>query len=192
MGARAVAARKTERSILTAMAEIWRERSLDAITLEEVAERAGVSVRTVIRRFGSRDGLIAATMEREGSRIIDERGRARAGDVEGALVILLRHYERDGVAVLRTLSLEDRHEAAGAIVARGRSEHRAWCARVFSPYLPAAGSDAYRVGLDAFVAATDLYLWKLFRLDLGRSPDETRQVFHTLLEGLLLRSPPRT
>jgi AcrR family transcriptional regulator len=192
MGARAEAALRTEQSILSAMAELWREQSLDAITLEDVAARAGVSVRTVMRRFGSRDGLIAATMEQEGSRIISERDRARTGDVEGALAVLLRHYERDGVAVLRTLSLEDRHEAARQIVARGRSEHRAWCARVFSPFLPVRGTDAYRTRLDAFVAATDLYLWKLLRLDLGRTADETRLAFHTLLDGLTLHFSPRT
>jgi hypothetical protein len=129
-------------------------------------------------------------MEREGSRIIDERDQMRTGDVDGALAILLRHYERDGVPVFRTLCLEDRHEAARRIVETGRSTHRVWCARVFSPYLPAPESDTYRIHLDAFVATTDLYLWKLLRMDLGRSPDETRSALRTLLDGLLLHSSP--
>jgi hypothetical protein len=106
--------------------------------------------------------------------------------VEGALGILLAHYERDGDAVLRTLALEERSDAAGAVASAGRAAHRAWCARVFAPYLP----DADAVRLDAFVAATDVYLWKLLRRDLGRSADETRRALRALLDGLASLSTP--
>jgi hypothetical protein len=34
------------------------------------------------------------------------------------------------------------------------------------------------------VAATDLYLWKLIRRDLGRTVEQTRQAISTLLYAL--------
>ena len=185
MAARAEAAARTARDILTATAQLWRERAIDEITLADIAERAGVSVRTVIRRFGSREGVIAACIQADAAGIQAERAEAPAGDVESALEVLLRHYERDGDAVLRTIPLEEKVPEAKAILTAGRAEHRAWCARVFGPRLPPLADDARRVRLDALVAATDLYAWKLLRRDLHRSADETRQVIRTLVDGLL-------
>lgn len=184
MRARAEAAERTARAVLEATAALWRERALNEITLGAIGERAGVSVRTVLRRFGSRDGVIEATIEAESERMTAERDRAIAGDVDGALDHLLRHYERDGDAVLRTLALEETMASARAIAGAGRAAHRSWCARVFAPYLPDRGDAAYEARLDAFVAATDLYLWKLLRRDLGRTAEEAGRVFRSLLAGL--------
>jgi AcrR family transcriptional regulator len=191
MAARAEAAARTAHDILTATAELWRERPVDEITVAAIAERAGVSVRTVLRRFGSRDGVIAACIESDAAGIVSARDQAPAGDVEGALRVLLAHYERDGDAVLRTLALEEKVAEAKAIIEAGRTGHRAWCARVFAPHLPPAADAAYDTRLDAFVAATDLYLWKLLRRDLQRSTEGAMQVIRTLVDGLAaLPHPP--
>jgi AcrR family transcriptional regulator len=184
MSARAQAAERTAHDILAAAAALWRERAMDEITLAAIAERAGVSVRTVIRRFGSREGVIAACIASDAAGIVSARDQAAAGDVDGALRLLLGHYERDGDAVLRTLALEETVAEARAIAAAGREGHRAWCARVFAPFLPPIADGAYAVRLDAFVAATDLYAWKLLRRDLGRTADEAARVIRTLVEGL--------
>lgn len=190
MVARAEAAARTADDILTAVAQLWRERPMDEITLAAIAERAGVAVRTVIRRFGSRNGVIAAAIEADASGIVAERDQAAAGDVAGALAVLLTHYERDGDAVARTLGLEETVAEAKAIADAGRAAHRAWCARVFGPYLPPPADDGYGIRLDALVAATDLYVWKLLRRDLGRSEQATLRVMRTLVDGLLSPPPP--
>lgn len=185
MTVRAEAAAETARRILAAAVVLWREGPMDEITLQAIADRADVSVQTVIRRFGSKEGVIEACIEHDAAGIRTERDRAPVGDVDAALEVLLRHYERDGDAVLRTLVLEERLEAARAAVEVGRREHRAWCIRVFAPYLPAPESDTFDRRLDAFVAATDLYVWKLLRRDLGRTVAETEQTVRALLRGLI-------
>lgn len=191
MKARAEASSRTAQRILAATVELWRERPMDEVTLQAIADRAGVSVQTVIRRFGSREGVVAACIAEDAADVRLERDRSPAGDVEGALEILLGHYERDGDAVLRTLALEERMAAARTIAEAGRTAHRGWCARVFAPYLPAPGADGHDVRLDAFVAATDVYLWKLLRRDLGRSVNETKLALRALLDGLAgLPLPP--
>lgn len=182
--ARAAAARQTGRRVLEAALALWRERPFDDVTLQAIAARAGVSVQTVIRRFGSKEGVIEACIEADIGGFQAERDRAAAGDVEGALDALLAHYERDGDVVFRTLALEERVPAAAALVANGRRVHRAWCARVFAPALPPPQTPEYEARLDAFVAATDLYLWRLLRRDLGRSPEATRAAMLALLRGL--------
>jgi AcrR family transcriptional regulator len=182
--ARADAAEKTRQAIMRAAVSLWRERDWDEVTLGAIADRAGVTVQTVLRRFGSKDGVVDACIAERAAGVHEVRDRARIGDPNSALEALLSHYERDGDAVLRTLSIENRSPAARRIVEHGRAEHRAWCARVFAPHLPASRAKSYCTRLDAFVAATDIYLWKLLRRDLGRTRQETRDALAALLRGL--------
>jgi AcrR family transcriptional regulator len=61
--ARAQAATETARKAIDAFTVSAGERWFDDITLQEVATRAGVTVRSVIRRFGSKEGLVKAMVE---------------------------------------------------------------------------------------------------------------------------------
>ncbi len=182
---RAESAERTVQAAQRAAVALWRERDFDEVTLADVAQRAGVTVQTLIRRFGSKQGLLDRCLEGGSTEVHELRNRARAGDPRGAVRVLMEHYERDGDAVLRTLQVEGRSETASRIVATGRAEHRAWCARVFAPFLPAPKRATYGARLDAFVAATDVYLWKLWRRDLERSEEATLAAWHTLVDALV-------
>src|ERR671912_1789472 len=83
MRARAEAAAETGRRILEATIELHRERFFDQISLENIAERAGVTVRTVIRRFGNKQRLIEAAAEEGTRRVTHQRYQAPIGDIEG-------------------------------------------------------------------------------------------------------------
>src|SRR5579872_5669551 len=58
MSNRAAQAEATRTRIRQAAAALYRARSLDEFTLEEVARRAEVTVQTVLRAFKSKDQLI--------------------------------------------------------------------------------------------------------------------------------------
>lgn len=184
MTARAEAVAQTERDILRATYELWVDRSIHDITLEAVAERAEVSVRTILRKYGSKEGLFEACIEQDAGELLSDRDKAPAGDVEAALDILLKDYEKMGDANIRTLAVEADFEWARKLLQYGRTSHRRWCARVFAPYLPDPSDPAYESSLLAFYAATEVYLWKLLRRDMGKSQEETREVFRRLLEKL--------
>ncbi len=185
MTTRAESVAQTEQNILNATVALWLELPLSQLTLDKVAERAGVTVRTILRKFGSKEELIEACIQRDASGLEQRRNEAPVGNIEEALDLLLAEYEQLGEAVVRTLTLEAELPAAKKILDRGRAYHRAWCARVFAPYLPEQDPRAYELKLAAFIAATEIYLWKLLRRDLGKSAEETRAVFRLLLEGLL-------
>lgn len=176
---------RTRQRILRAAYDLWWEGESEDLTLQQIADRSGVTVQTVIRHFGSKEGLLGAAIEEDAGGIRAERAVATPGDVGQALDILLRHYERDGETVLRTLALEGRIPMAAQIAAAGRSAHRDWCETVFEPFLPPADSDLRTARLDAFVAATDLFVWKLYRQDLGYSLERTRAGVRALLDGLV-------
>jgi AcrR family transcriptional regulator len=185
MVARAESTAATGERILDAAVEVFWERPREQITLDEVAQRAGVSVQTVIRRFGGGEGLFAAAAEREAERVRRQRAQAPVGDAAGAVRVLVDHYESLGDRVVTLLAEEDRVPGLREAADRGRALHREWCARVFAPALAGrAGADRRR-RLAQIVAICDVYTWKLLRRDAGLSRRQTELALVELLEPLM-------
>jgi len=164
MRARAEAAAATRSRILRAVLDLHVERFHDQITLEDVARRAGVTVQTVLRHFGSRDRLVAAAAEQATSEIVAQRSTAPVGDVDGAVENLLEHYEAWGRSALRLLAQEERIPQLRVLADGGRAAHYAWVERTFGPSLAETSDPLLRPKL---IALTDVFTWKLLRLDLG-------------------------
>lgn len=185
MANRAKQATENEQRIMKAIVQLWEQLPLNEITLEMVASRSGMTVRTILRKFGSKEGLIEACIENDAAGRRKSRDLAVPGDYKQALKILLDDYEKLGDASIRTLALEEELPIAKKILETGRAHHRAWCAKIFGPYLPDPHSPDYDPNLLVFIAATEFYLWKLLRKDLNKSYDETFRVFQSLVEGLI-------
>ncbi len=185
MVARAESAAATGERILDAAVEVFWELPGEQITLDEVARRAGVTVQTVIRRFGGSDGLFAAAAEREAERVRRQRNEAPVGDAAGAVRVLVDHYEAMGDRVLRLLAEEERVPGLREVADRGRVLHREWCARTFAPALAGRVGVERRRRLAQLVAICDVYSWKLLRRDAGLSRRQTELALGELLEPLL-------
>jgi AcrR family transcriptional regulator len=185
MGRRAEAATHTAERVLDAAAAIFWERPTDQISLDEIAKRAHVSVLTIIRRFGSKEGVFAAAAERGAERIRRQRGAAVPGDFAGAVGILIEHYEELGDAVLRLLAEEGRNATLDAIVERGREQHAEWCARIFAPALSPLRGAARKRRLAQLIALCDVYVWKILRRDRGLGRAEAARAMIELLEPLM-------
>lgn len=183
MQARREAVERNREAIMQATFELWLERPYDEITVEAVAEVAGVSRQTVHRQFGTKEELVVAVAEWVGPRIEAARD-AQPGDVDGAVERLVESYETMGDANVRALELEERVEEIDHLLARGRASHRGWLERVFAPRLPPRGQRRDKI-VDALYAATDVMVWKLLRRDLGRSRQETQATILTLVRGVL-------
>jgi AcrR family transcriptional regulator len=188
--ARAEATEETARRVVEAFAGFVADRWFKDITLEEVAQRAGVTVRTVIRRFGGKDGLLAAFMEQVAPQVREQRATT-PGDVEGAVDGVLALYEDIGDSVIRTLAQESLHPELRPLLEMGRTEHRNITAATFAKWLEPLGPNEKRRLVDALVIATDVYVWKLLRRDMGRTEPETRVVMLGLVNGALTRGSMR-
>lgn len=185
MVARARAAAATGERILDAAVEVFWEVPAEQTSLEEVARRAGVSMQTVIRRFGGREGVFAAAVERESERVRRQRDTAPVGDPERAVEVLVDHYEELGDRVLKLLAEEDGVPALREVADRGRAVHRRWCARTFEPALAGLRSAERARRLAQLVAICDVYTWKLLRRDSGLSRRQTELALTELLEPLM-------
>ena len=178
MGARARAVEATRRRIVESLIALAGERPFAEITLDTVAERAGVSVQTVLRQFGSRDGLLGEAMD-AAMVDADEERRTPPGDEAAAVRIVVDHYERRGRTALLMLAQEAHDDVARKATDRGKAMHRDWVRAAFAP---ATQDDAL---LDLLVVATDVYAWKLLRIDRGLSRADTERRLHDLVAAVL-------
>ncbi|MDB5448743.1 MAG: TetR/AcrR family transcriptional regulator [Phenylobacterium sp.] len=182
--ARAEAAETTGRRIVEAFHQALRAQWLEDITLDQVAREAEVSVQTVIRRFGGKQGLleaVGAEVERE---VRSVRGAPR-GDLRQAVENLCADYEATGDMILRLLAQEPRYPALTPLLDYGRAQHRGWVAEVAEPWLERLRPERREAALDALVTAMDVYVWKLARRDWGRSLEDTRDLVLRLATGAL-------
>jgi AcrR family transcriptional regulator len=178
MTARARAVEQTRTSILDATVALSGERRIAAISLDDVATAAGVSVQTVLRQFGSRAGLVEAATTYVQDAVAEER-RAPAGDVDEAVHVVVDHYEARGPSTLLLLAQEAEDPQVRAVTDNGRRLHRQWVDEVFAPFRPSTDV------VDLLVVATDLYTWKLLRLDRGLSRAQTEDRMRNLVRALL-------
>ena len=191
MTARAEAVREREEAVLEEAFDAFLSEYYDQVTLRGVAERAGVTEQTVIRRFGSKEELLETVLERLGHRFAGPRGGAETGDYRQAITEAVESYEQQGQRILHLLSQEDRTPALARVTEVGRAAHRQLTAEVFAPWLPDSDDPDYPRELGPFVVALDLYTWKLLRLDLGLSRAGTELAITRMVEGLIHESRNR-
>lgn len=180
---RAASTEATRQRILDATLKLMLERWYDEISLREIAAAAGVALQTVVNHFGSKDGILTATLDRPVPRELT-RAAARPGDIPGSVRLLVEGYEQAGDAAIRLLALEDRIPAVRQPLDRGRDEHRKWVREAFPAALAALSGAARRRRLDLLVCATDVYSWKLLRRDRGLSQTLTATAISEMVEAL--------
>lgn len=186
--ARAQAAEATGIRIVEAFLARLMSQWYDEITLDSVAKDAGVTVQTVIRRFGGKEGLLDHAVRMLAERINAQR-EVIGGDLEGIVDTLLADYEQTGDMVIRLLALEDRYAAMKELVTFGRAEHRNWVGKVFAEQLAILEEAVRPAALDALVILTDVYTWKILRRDMARPLPETAAALRQLIRSTLAGFP---
>jgi AcrR family transcriptional regulator len=181
MKVRAAANEEMGQRILEAAQQIFGELLYDQVSLQAVADRAGVGVQTVIRHFTSKEQLLAAVVQWTSRQIRAERDQAPIGDVSGAVRNLIDSYERWGDHVLNRLAQEQRTPALREATDAGHRYHHAWVERSFGPLVASGPTSEHKQRLAQLVAVTDLYVWKVLRHDLGLSRDETEMAVRDLI-----------
>lgn len=181
MQARQDAVASTRERILSAAYAQWSQRAYDTVTLQSVADAAGVSRQTVARQFGAKDELALAVVDWQTLRE-DAMRATEPGDVEAAIERLIDRYEEMGDANVRVLELEGRVPAIDYLLEVSRAGHRDWIERTLFP--GTAPGQREEVVL-ALYAATDVTVWKLLRRDLDQSREATRAVIRRLVRGVL-------
>jgi len=179
MTARAQAVEDTRTRIREALFDLGTKQVFSDISLEAVAQEAGVSVQTVLRHFGSRAALIESNIDYALAKVAHER-LAPEGDIDAAIEVLMDHYELRGDTVMLMLAQEETDEQVHRLTDHGRRMHRDW---VRSTFASVVGEREDLV--DLLVIATDVYTWKLLRRDRGYSRATTEHRMSTLVRAVI-------
>ncbi len=183
--ARAQAQQRTREALIAAaqgefFAGRWEEASLEAI-----AARARVTKQTLLRHFGSKDGLLERALERGFEEVREQRFNAPRGDVAGAVENLLEHYERWGERAIRIAVADGLGEVAAGLGHMARQLHYEWVEHAF-------GSDLERLSVKdrgrrraALIALCDVHTWWLLSRDLELPRGEVRATLITAIESLI-------
>lgn len=185
---RAEATERGRRAIVTAAQELFRDEERFELPLEEVAERAGCSTRTVLRQFGSKEGLLAAAIE-DAERGVMESRRVNPGDVVTAIQRLADHYEESGDQVLGWLRLADRYPLVRRVTDSGTRVHEEWVEAVFAPDLAGLERGARRRRRAVLASLTDVHLWGLLRRRQGLGRRATEAAILSLVEHARKAAP---
>ncbi len=180
--ARARAQERTREALLEVASEEFYGDRWQKSSLETLSAKAGVTKQTLLRHFGSKDGLLMQALARSASRIFDQRWDVPAGDVEAAVENLLDHYEEWGERSLRIGAWLDGGASPLAKLSRmAREVHYDWVGYVFGPWLEELEEPARARLRATLIALCDVHTWQLLSRDLGLPRSEV----HATLAGAI-------
>jgi AcrR family transcriptional regulator len=183
MTARAEAAAETARRIIEAAAELFIALDYEDVTLQAIAERAGVTLQTVLRRFGDKERLTTTVAELKRNEIRRARMPSSPGNIDEAVHLLLNSYSSLADITWRFLRQERRIPILKRTLDSARQLHRGWIEAVFAPLLPQGRARARAVRM--LFAVTDFYQWKLLHIDLGLGRAEVERTMRDLVKAVL-------
>ena len=183
--ARAAASERTQQRIVEVFFDLLLAKRLDEITLDAVADGAGTARQTVIRLFGGKEKLITAAIPLSYSRITTTRTLPPDASLTRIVQGVAADYEDTGDMVVRLLSQEEQYPELTPMLNTGRAGHRAWAEESFARYLKGLEGSRHDKLIDELVAVTDVYVWKLFRRDLGHSRARVTHLIERLVEKVL-------
>jgi AcrR family transcriptional regulator len=177
--------RRREALLDAAMEEFFGDR-WQKTSLEKLSAKAGVTKQTLLRHFGSKDGLLLQAMVRSGSQIFDQRWSVPAGDIGGAVENLLDHYENWGERTLRLGAAWSDGPALLAQIARmARQVHYDWVGYVFAPWLESLEEPERSRRRATLIALCDVNTWQLLSRDLGLERPEVHATLTGAIEAIV-------
>jgi len=181
MTRRAKSAALTTETIIEATETLLTNTTLNEITLNAIAQKADVTVQTVLRHMKSIDGCLQAVADQVFERVKKQRETNGPANISTAVDNLITHYEKEGKLVLNLLDQEQSGDSSAKdFTNRGRAYHREWVQKLLAPKIAENRTEI----IDALVAATDIYTWKLLRLDIGRSREDAKKVIMVMVQQL--------
>ncbi len=182
--ARAEAEERTRLALQDAATRVFFDEDWSATSLNDIAAEAGVTKQTLLRHFGSRDGLARAAFARARQAVAAQRSAVPAGDVAAAVENLLDHYETFGARALKLEAL-DPGASGFQYVQEGRQFHYEWVETAFGPLLRSGtGRDRERQ-VAALIAVCDVHTWRLLSSHLGLARGEVEATLIMTIRGIL-------
>lgn len=187
--ARAEKQERTQEALIEAATDEFFEGDWLKSSLQSLSAKAGVTKQTLLRNFGSKDGLLVQALMRGATQIRDQRWSAPPGDIPGVVENLLDHYDVWGERSIRIGEWQRGPTMLGMLSRGARQVHYEWVAYAFAPWLKDAEEPARTRRRAALIALCDVQTWWIFSHDLGLERAEIHATLTDAIERLLGQAP---
>jgi AcrR family transcriptional regulator len=183
--ARARAQERNRDALVDAALNQFYEGRWQKVSLEALAARAGVTKQTLLRHFGSKDGLLLQALLRGAEQVLDQRWSAPTDDIAGAVANLVDHYEAWGERALRIGAWQDGPAFLAKLSQTARQLHYDWVEYAFGTWLDRREGEARARRRAALIALCDVHTWRLLSHDLGLPRSQVRATLTEAIERVL-------
>ncbi|MEA2161374.1 MAG: hypothetical protein QOD66_3754 [Solirubrobacteraceae bacterium] len=183
--ARAKSQERTRAALIDAAAEVFFSGRWEQVSLAEMALAAGVTKQTLLRHFGSKEGLLEQMLRYGFDLVRDQRWAAPTNDIDGAVDNLLDHYEQVGERSLVIGSGGGGSQAVAELGDSARQLHYDWVEHVFGAWLERLRANDRARCRAALIALCDVQVWWLWSHDLGMPRAEVRATLVQAIKRLL-------
>jgi AcrR family transcriptional regulator len=182
--ARSEAEEQTRAALIAAADEAFLSGPWERASLDSIARGAGVTKQTLLRHFGSKDGLLEQTLRLAVAEVEQQRFSAPTDDIPGAVDNLLDHYEERGGRAMRSSNL-DIDGPLAELAQISRRLHYDWIDHAFGRWLAPVSSAERAQVRGALIAICDVQSWWILAHDLGLSRVEVRATLLLCIRHLL-------
>ncbi|WP_242608942.1 TetR/AcrR family transcriptional regulator [Actinomadura formosensis] len=196
---RRMARAERERQMLDVAEEVFGERGYQATSMDEIAERCGVSKPMLYEYFGSKDGLLVACVSRSKAELLDVTQKAMAGATTAEDILwrgMVAYFSfidshSKSFAMLLREPIAASAETAEAVEAT-RRQQSTLIAGVLTMFAPSAPGDVIEAYTQIIMGASErMALWQTSRPDVS-AQDAARYMTGFCRQGLspYLAPPP--
>jgi AcrR family transcriptional regulator len=180
--AREQSQQRTREALLEAAIDEFYGGRWSTTSLEALAARAGVTKQTLLRHFGSKEGLLIQALVRGATQVLDERWSVPVGDVEGAIENLLGHYEVWGQRARQLGAWQDAPSMLAKFSQAGRQMHYQWVEFAFGPQLDGLGEAGFSRRRAELIVICDVQTWWILAHDLELPRAEVKATLIEMVE----------
>lgn len=185
MGARAESAQRTREQVLDAAAECFGEQDYDAVSLKDIAARAGVGLQTVVRTAGSKEALFGLVAERFLTATMEGFDLTRLHTWQDGLAHLMTFYETFGDRTMRVITQEHRVPLVREYTQRSRALQAAWIQLHHGSAFEGLSENDRKRRMAMVLTLTGARTWYALRRDYGLSAEDAHRSIAEQLQALL-------
>jgi AcrR family transcriptional regulator len=159
----------------------WLKASLDSLS-----SKAGVTKQTLLRHFGSKDGLLMHSLMHRAAQVRDQRWSTPTNDILGAVDNVLDHYEDWGERSMRIGAWQSGPTILAMFANAARQIHYDWVEHAFAYWLDGLDDDDRARRRAALIVLCDVQTWWILAHDLGLRRSQIRAILGELIERTII------
>ena len=177
LGTRGEAKNQTRERIVEAAEFEFSLKWFDEVSLQGIANAAGVGIQTVLRHFPTKETLFQWAAKGALERADQTRSRLPTTSLQESLTVLWDYFEAYGALILHYLDQLDRSSVFVEITSEGSAAHRRWAQHLFGTFLD--------VDDPSVQLLLDVRTWEFLRHRLGLSRVDAQSSLSRLVSGLI-------